>query len=301
MSTNAMTTSIPPATPIQPIGDTCRESKTPGEVTAEYQELDRQINTKAAKYATRAVKARNDFDELMPLLDKMQAMLSKRGTERQLMDSLEIPTWTEWFKDFRPRLKEDVTIRTIQRKLREYRGEKPTKRKRQGYDSVDLVHYKNVAMAAQQLADSDIDNPVYNPIREAMNKKPQEGLFVDVDVSTNGISNTPTTVPTPAAVTYQDWERHQLTATAPVYKRKYFAQASSDFIDRFAYSMSGNAFKKLLLMLREKPEQISANGQDFAQLAVVLRGAADNLNLLVAAIANSLSPSPQPPVQTDTK
>ena len=304
MSTNAMTTSIPPAAPIEPIGDTCRESKTPGEVTAEYQELDRQINTKAAKYATRAVKARNDLDELMPLLDKMQAMLSKRGTERQLMDTLEIPTWTEWFKDFRPRLKEDVTIRTIQRKLREYRGKKPTKRKRQKYDAVDILRLETVAKAAQQLAESDINNPAYNPIREAINKKLQEGLLVDVDLSTKGIFAAPTTnpgVPTPAAVTYKDWERHQLTATAPVYKRKYFAQASSDFIDRFAYSMCGNAFKKLLLMLREKPDQISANGQDFAQLAVVLRGAADNLNLLVAAIANSLSPSPQPPVQTDTK
>jgi hypothetical protein len=289
---------------MEPIGDTCRESKTPGEVTAEYQELDRQINTKATKYATRAVKARNDFDELMPLLDKMQAMLSKRGTERQLMDTLEIPTWTEWFKDFRPRLKEDVTIRTIQRKLREYRGQKPKKKKRQKYDAVDILRLETVAKAAQQLAESDINNPVYNPIREAMNKKPQEGLFVDVDVSTNGISNTPTThsgVPTPAAVTYEDWARHQLTAAAPAYNRKYFAQASRDFIDRFAYSTSGSAFKKLLLMLREKPDQISANGQDFAQLAVVLRGAADNLNLLVAAITNSLAPSPQPPVQTGTR
>ena len=266
-------------------------------MAAEYQELDRQINKKAAKYATRSVRARNDFDELMPLLDRMQALLSKRGTERQLMDTLGLPTWTEWFKDFRPRLKEDVTIRTIQRKLQEYRGKKPTKRKRRGYDSVDFAHYKNVAIAAQRLAENDIDNPAYNPIREAINKKPQEGLFVDVDLPTKGISTVTMTnpgVPTPAAVTYQDWARHQLTATAPVYKRAYFAQASSNFTERFAYSLSGTAFKKLLLMLREKPEQVLANGQDFAQLAVVLRGAAYNLNLLAAAITNSLAPSPQP-------
>ena len=83
MSTNTNMASDHLAPSEQPIGDTCRESKTPGELTAEYQELDQQINTKAAKYATRAVRARNDFDELMPLLDKMQAMLSKRGTERQ--------------------------------------------------------------------------------------------------------------------------------------------------------------------------------------------------------------------------
>jgi hypothetical protein len=297
MSTNTMTTGIPPATPVEPIGDKCRESKTPGELNAEYQELDHQITIKLEKYVRQAVKARNQFDELMPLLDRMQAMLSKRGTMRELMDTLGLPTWSEWFKEFRPRLKEDVTIRTIQRKLQEYRGNKPIKRKRQGYDSVDILHYKNVAMAAQQLAEADVDNPAYNPIREAINKKPQEGLFVDVDLPTNGISTITAThsgVPTSAAVTYEDWERYQLTATAPVYKRKYFVEASSDFIDRFAYSMSGSAFKKLLLMLREKPEQVLANAQDFAQLAVVLRGAAYNLNLLAAAITNSPAPSPQP-------
>ena len=102
----------------------------------------------------------------------------------------------------------------------------------------------------------------------------------------------------PQSATYQDWERHRLIATAaPVYKRKFFAEASGSFTDRFTCSMSGNAFKNLLLMLREQPEQVLANAADFAQLAIVLRGAAHNLNLLASVITTRLNPIPAPKLE----
>ena len=41
--------------------------------------------------------------------------------------------------------------------------------------------------------------------------------------------------------------------------------------------------------LREKPEQVLANAQDFAQLTVVLRRAADHLNLLAAVVTTAVN------------
>jgi hypothetical protein len=107
-------------------GDTCRESEsspTPGEIRAAYLELNRQITVKLDAYVAQAVKAKTDFDALVPLLDLMQSMLSQRGSRRRLMDTLELPNWTEWLNEFRVRLHVDVTIRTIERRLRAYRDD----------------------------------------------------------------------------------------------------------------------------------------------------------------------------------
>jgi hypothetical protein len=170
-------------------GDTCREFSPDAEpisgiddadggaeIKASYEKLNRKIIRSADKYGVKAQDAAASWDILMPLIDRMQAMLSQRGEQRELMDTLGLPSWTEWFKEFRPRLKE-VTLRTIQRKIAEYRGKKPVKRDtRQKYDAVDIAHLEKVALTAQQLAEDDIDNPAYNPIREAIASKPDGGL-----------------------------------------------------------------------------------------------------------------------------
>src|SRR5215470_6821744 len=57
----------------------------------------------------------------------MQSMLSQRGSQRERMSIAGLPTWSEWFKHFRERLREDITIRTIQRRLRAYREVPPAK------------------------------------------------------------------------------------------------------------------------------------------------------------------------------
>ena len=111
-------------------GDTCRDSGsgvTPGEVHAEYLNLDKQITVKLDTYVDQAGKAKTDFDALMPLVDQMQKMLSQRGSQRVLMDTVGLPKWSEWVDDFRKRLHEDINIRSIQRRLRAYRETPPTK------------------------------------------------------------------------------------------------------------------------------------------------------------------------------
>ncbi len=102
--------------------DTRRELElTPGEVHAAYLELNGQITAKLDTYVDSVAKATTDFKALLPLLDVMHSMLSQRGPKRTLMNTLKLPTWSDWFEDFRSRLHEDINIRTIQRWLREYR------------------------------------------------------------------------------------------------------------------------------------------------------------------------------------
>jgi hypothetical protein len=110
-------------------GDIRREADdlTPGEILAAYAELNGQILARIDSYVGQAVKAKDELEAMLPLLDDMQSMLSQRGSRRKLMTNLHVPTWPDWLKLFRKSLQEDITIRTIQRRLRKYRGETPPK------------------------------------------------------------------------------------------------------------------------------------------------------------------------------
>jgi hypothetical protein len=113
----------------EPIRDMCRESNDPipGEILAAYTELNGQILAGIDSYVEQAVKAKDEIESLLPLVDQMQSMLSERGSRRKLMDALSVPSWSTWFEDFRKSLHEDLTLRTIQRKLRAYRDDAPAK------------------------------------------------------------------------------------------------------------------------------------------------------------------------------
>ena len=89
----------------------------------------------------------------------------------------------------------------------------------------------------------------------------------------------PTATLMPGTATYEDWRKHQLPA--PEYKRKYFGEASGNLQAGYLQAFSKRGFKELIQMLRDKPDQVVSNAQDFAQLATVLRGVAENANLLV--------------------
>ena len=108
------------------IHDTCREPElTPGEAHAAYLELNGQITVHLDAYVEQRVKATNDFKDLLtPLLDRMQSMLSKRGS-RKLLSIGGVPTWEVWFEDFEKRLQLGISLRTIQRWLKDYREPKP--------------------------------------------------------------------------------------------------------------------------------------------------------------------------------
>jgi hypothetical protein len=110
-----------PAT--EDIRDACRESDlTPGEVRAAYYELNGLITAHLDSFVEQRVKATSDFKDLLtPLLDRMQSTLSKQGKLRKLLDLAGAPQWGEWFEDFEKRLHLDITFRTIQRWLKQYR------------------------------------------------------------------------------------------------------------------------------------------------------------------------------------
>jgi hypothetical protein len=114
---------LPPLTASEEIRDICRESElTPGEAHAAYLELNGQITVHLDAYVERTVQAKKDFEALLiPLLDQMQSLLSKRGKLRKLLDISRVQTWEEWFEDFERRLHLDITFRTIQRWLKKYR------------------------------------------------------------------------------------------------------------------------------------------------------------------------------------
>jgi hypothetical protein len=116
---------LPPAPTPEEIHDTCRESElTPGEVHAAYLELNGQITVHLDSIVGKMVDAAEEFKtHLLPLLDMMQSMLSKRGKLRKLLDISRVQTWEDWFEDFEKRLHFDIHIRTVQRWLKDYREE----------------------------------------------------------------------------------------------------------------------------------------------------------------------------------
>lgn len=105
----------------------------------------------------------------------------------------------------------------------------------------------------------------------------------------------PTETLVPETATFADWQKHQLPASE--YKLKYFAEASENFSRSYMYSFQKSGFKKIIEVLRHKPNQMLSNATDLAQLATVLRGVAENANLLATAISTALTPSPKPEPQ----
>ena len=114
---------LPPAAASEEIRDIGRESElTPGEVHAEYLNLNGQITAHLDAFVGKIVDATEEFKSLiLPLLDQMQSLLSKRGSRRKLLNITGVPTWKQWFDDFEKRLHLDITFRTIQRRLKKYR------------------------------------------------------------------------------------------------------------------------------------------------------------------------------------
>jgi hypothetical protein len=105
-------------------GDKCRElAPEVKEVHEAYETLNSKISVKLTDYSSHALKSRHVFNDIMPLLKEMRDMLSQRGTKRHL--TVGLPTWTQWFKDFKIKMQLDVTFRHVQRLLKDHFEEKP--------------------------------------------------------------------------------------------------------------------------------------------------------------------------------
>jgi hypothetical protein len=68
---------------------------TPGAVRAAYLERNGQITLRPDSYIEQAVKAKDELEAMLPLVDQMQSMLSQRGSQRKLMTTFGLPTWSE--------------------------------------------------------------------------------------------------------------------------------------------------------------------------------------------------------------
>src|ERR1700723_2748397 len=103
--------------------------------------------------------------------------------------------------------------------------------------------------------------------------------------------------PKPQSATYDDWKNHQLPS--PNFKLKYFQEASANFTYHNTAAVEGAAFKKVLTILKSKPQQIATNAEDFGNMAMLLEGAADNLNLLATAFWTAVEASKKIPAQEE--
>jgi hypothetical protein len=152
----------------------------------------------------------------------------------------------------------------------------------------DLIAKAGVRMAQVLSADGIM------PPQERINKagamaKDILGAIADGNYARLEPLPVPTEIPAPETATLEDWEEHRLPATE--YKLKYFSEASENLSRGYMLSFQKSGFKKVIEVLRDKPDQVRSNAQDFAQLATMLRGVAENANLLAAAISTALTPS----------
>lgn len=88
----------------------------------EFDELNSSAEEQARLIGP-ACKALNQaWDDLLPLLTKMQALLSQRGHERDRFEEPDLPTWSEWFGSFSKKTGLNLNIRTVQRRLKNFRS-----------------------------------------------------------------------------------------------------------------------------------------------------------------------------------
>lgn len=93
--------------------------KQPTDADDGYKGLNRTIYEKVEFWSDAHQRVVEDFEsDVLPLVDMMHSILSQRGANHK--DGL--PEWPVWFADFCARLGKKMTLRTIQRKLRKYRG-----------------------------------------------------------------------------------------------------------------------------------------------------------------------------------
>jgi hypothetical protein len=92
--------------------------------------LDESARSKAKEVARMGRLHQAAWDELIPILDEMQNLLSQRGADHaQAVPGL--PEWRVWWGDFSTKYQLNVSFRTVQDRLRAYRevpdGEKPVR------------------------------------------------------------------------------------------------------------------------------------------------------------------------------
>lgn len=103
----------------------------------EYRALNTSIEDLTTQLLAEHRRLQDRLDtELIPMLDRMQRVLSKRGELHALVvaegfvtpaltDLEDVPTWTDWFETFRERINLSLSLRSVQRRLAKLRGNVP--------------------------------------------------------------------------------------------------------------------------------------------------------------------------------
>src|ERR1700728_1744219 len=106
------------------LSDTPRQLVTPVASLADFELLDGRIKDLSSDLVAEHQALADRIDgELLPLLDEMQTLLSQRGEAHEAG----LPTWTKWYEAFCTRMNKRMSLRTVQRKLRERRSEETSR------------------------------------------------------------------------------------------------------------------------------------------------------------------------------
>ncbi len=307
----------------------CSAFRSVTDFIAAYETTDKTIADLTGNFVGAADLAKQKQDLIVPYLAVMQSMLSKKGVSHHLVIEArekghKIPWWSAYYGQYKERLWE--SLRTMERRIAQYRKDPSVGTIKPGKDTKPkhLTHLEHRLLGTaassrevivdlragrveEAIAKLDKNTPTQDRIDEyfARGVKPshdnpdgdaraQTDDLEQQSVRIEPIERAPAlspSMPTPQRATYQDWENHQIPVLD--FKLKYFADASSSFVDRYNYAFKGSAFKKLLTLLN-KSDQVRSNAQDFAQIASVLQSASDNLKVLSAVIMTALTPLPAP-------
>jgi hypothetical protein len=308
------------------------EFRSLADFVAAYKTTDKTISDLTGGFVKAVDVAKGKQDDIVPHLAFMQSLLSKKGSSHHLIIEArekghKIPWWRDYYEKYKDRLW--GSLRTMERRIAAYRKDpsigttRPANGSGRPKHLTQLEHKllgtaTNVHEALPDIKAGHIDQaikklthdlPTQDRIEEHLKRgvKPShDNPDGDARVRVNNLEYRPgdtepiepspasTGVGMPQSPTYRDWENHHLPALD--FKLKYFADASSSFIDRYNCAFQGSAFKKLLALLN-KPDQVHSNAQDFAQIASVLQGASENLNLLAAVITTALTSIPASKVE----
>ena len=93
-----------------------------------YAELNEAISRQTQNLAAAVANVNREWEPLLPYLSQMQALLSQRGDQR--VREADLPTWTDWLEGFKKKIKWQISLRAIQKRLATFRepGVCPIKR-----------------------------------------------------------------------------------------------------------------------------------------------------------------------------
>ena len=87
-----------------------------------FSELSEEIGKKSDAAVSALERAAERWEELVPKIAEMQALLSQRGEKRRaVLTQAGLPTWTQWFEGFKKEHGLRLSLRAIQKRLTKIR------------------------------------------------------------------------------------------------------------------------------------------------------------------------------------